>query len=462
MQNEVELKAASMRIAEEVKSTLADDKMSAAEKSARLDNIEVENDRIGTDLKNLARAKALMVGGGESIEPPVEAKAYVPFSLGDEVARSAEYKSAQDSALSRQRFSRSIEIGTKAQGAPNLMGEGVSGTTAAAAPNGQFLSGVGGVGILPNYLPGVVQQRFYPLTITDLFASGSTDSPIISYVKETAWTNNAAAVAEGATKPYSSTTIARLQEQVGKIANLHKITDEMVMDAPQFRSFLDMRLVMGVQRQEEVQVLAGNGYPGVNGILNRSSGFTQGMTATTGTNVVFPSAGTPGEGTSSATVASVSYGRQITGATGKAVDGAPIADTIFQALTDIRFNSFTEPDAVVMNPLDWQTVRLAKDGQGQYLGGSFFGGDYGQTQNAGHSLWGLKVVVTPAMPQGSVLVGAFADSGQVFRRQGITVEMSNSNGTDFEQNLITVRAESRLALAVYRPSAFELVQLIHG
>ena len=72
---------------------------------------------------------------------------------------------------------------------------------------------------------------------------------------------------------------------------------------------------------------------------------------------------------------------------------------------------------------------------------------------------GLTVDVTTAIAQGTVLVGGFQESAQIFRRQGVTVEMTNSNVDDFVNNLITVRAEERLALAVYRPAGFGKVTL---
>jgi hypothetical protein len=37
--------------------------------------------------------------------------------------------------------------------------------------------------------------------------------------------------------------------------------------------------------------------------------------------------------------------------------------------------------------------------------------------------------------------------------------MTNTNGTDFEQNLWTARAEERIGLMVERPEVFELVKL---
>ncbi len=460
MANEVELKAASRRLAEEVKKVIGDDSLSASEKGSKLDKMQEESERIGAELKNVDRAKLLM--GGAEAAPEEQHEAPQARSLGEAVVTHDAYKQAM--VAKGGRFSFMAEVGTKVQGATSLMGEGTSGTTTPAGLSGYFLSGTAGPAILPNFLPGIVEQRFFPLSIVDLFAGGTTDSPVISYLKENSWTNNAAATNEAATMPLSTDTIGRVQEQVGKVTNMHKLTDEMIADAAQYTSFLNNRLLLGVHRQEEVQVLAGGGYPGVNGLLARSSSFTNASPSASGgtdTSVAFPTAGTPGAGEQGATIASLAYGRSIKLATGTgAPDAGTIADGLFAAITDIRFNSFTEPDAFVVNPYDWQNIRLGKDKQGQYLGGSFFGADYGNPQNAGESLWGKKAVVTPAIPQGYILTGSFRENGQVFRRQGLTVEMSNSNGTDFEQGLISVRATSRLALAVYRPGAFQLAKLV--
>ena len=133
---------------------------------------------------------------------------------------------------------------------------------------------------------------------------------------------------------------------------------------------------------------------------------------------------------------------------------------IFNQITALRSSSFVEPDAVVIHPTDWQTIRLGKDTANQYYGGGPFTGAYGNSGPSNVSeLWGLKTVVTTAIAQGTALVGGFQECGQVFRRQGITLEMTNSNVDDFVNNLITLRAEERLALAVYRPAGFGKVTL---
>ncbi|MDF3280917.1 phage major capsid protein [Gordonia sp. N1V] len=384
--------------------------------------------------------------------------------------------------LPRGQFRAQFEIGRKgiedgeaialkdSTSAANLIGEGLNGTTGPTAlGQNVFLTGNAGPAIWPHQVPGLVDQRFYPLTIESLFTSSPTESPSITYLMEALFTNNAAETAEGGQYPYSSDQLARAFEQVGKITNAIKLTDETLQDADQFVSFVRGRLVLGVQRKKESALLAGSGYPGVNGLLNRSNGFTKvgGADAATGTNVVFPAAGTAGAGAAGNTIATLHYGRQIlgTGSAGTAAyaDSATTAEGIFQAMTDVMYSSFVVPDTIVINPVDWQTIRLGKDKNGQYYGGSFFGTNFGLAAGVQDTLWGKRVVVTPAIPRGTVLVGSFdADVANIFRRQGLSVEMTNSNGTDFEHGEVTVRAEERLALAVYRPAAFELIQLVNG
>ncbi len=70
------------------------------------------------------------------------------------------------------------------------------------------------------------------------------------------------------------------------------------------------------------------------------------------------------------------------------------------------------------------------------------------------SLWGKPVVISKSIPVGTALVGAFDAAAQLFRRQGLVIQMTNSDVDDFRRNLICIRAEERLALAVYQGAAF--------
>lgn len=434
--------------------------LTAAEFSTYMDNIEAKNAEIETAIKAYDQASRL--AGAADFAPQGEVE---PVDNRAKAALDA-YNRIKSAASGHSRDSVDFEIGFKAQGVASLMGEAASGTSNPSALSGYFLGGAAGPAIVPEFVPGIVELRFYPNQIAQLFPTLPVTSPVVTYVRESAWTNNAAGVKEGETKPTSTNSLTRYTEQVGKVAALARVTDELISDAPAFWSLVQQRLAQGVVRKEEVELLAGTGMPGVNGLLNRTTGFTKPQTISAVSNLVIPASATPGIGAGTSTVSSVTPGREVTGTSGAAPTGTQIAEGILAALTDIRVGTFFEPDAIVLNPSDWNTVRLAKATTGEYLGGSFFGYSSGQAVNEatsfldpGLTLWGKRVVSTPAIPAGYILVGSFSDGGMVLRREGLRVNVTNTNGTDFEQNLWTARAESRVGLMIERPEVFELIKL---
>ena len=116
---------------------------------------------------------------------------------------------------------------------------------------------------------------------------------------------------------------------------------------------------------------------------------------------------------------------------------------------DVQEASGFAADAIVMNPADWYLLRVAKDADNRYFGGGMFG-----AQNI-PNLWGIPVCVTTAVAAGTIVVGAFKTCGSVVQRGGVTVEATNTDQDDFVKNLMTIRAEERLALAVRRPAGFK-------
>lgn len=128
-----------------------------------------------------------------------------------------------------------------------------------------------------------------------------------------------------------------------------------------------------------------------------------------------------------------------------------LAERILQAITDVQEESGFTADAIVMHPSTWFKLRTAKDNNGQYYGGGYFG-----AQNV-PNLWGTPVCVTTAVTADQIVVGAFKTCGSVVSKGGIAVEMTNSDQDDFTKNLMTIRAEERLALAVRRPAGFKLL-----
>lgn len=254
--------------------------------------------------------------------------------------------------------------------------------------------------------PGMVLVGVQRLTVADLLAQGQTTMNTIRYVKEDTYTNAATTVAEGALKPEATFDTSEVDAPVRKIAVTAKVTDEMFADFPIIRDYIDNRLRFMVAEREEAQLLNGNGTaPNLRGILQTSGIQTQ----------------------------------------AKGADPTP--DAFYKALVKVRAVGFFEPDGIVAHPNDWTDVRLLRTADGLYIWGS-------PSEPGLERLWGLPVVVTTAITEGTGLVGAFKLGAQVFYREGIRVESTNSNEDDFKKNLIAIRAEQREALAVYRPMAF--------
>lgn len=118
-----------------------------------------------------------------------------------------------------------------------------------------------------------------------------------------------------------------------------------------------------------------------------------------------------------------------------------------------------------MHPANWLTARLLRDGSGGtigrfYGGGPFtaaYGGPQGPSNAFVDTLWGKRVVLSAVVGSGTALVGSFGQGAHIWRRGGVSVEASNSHSDYFQRNLTALRAESRLALGLYRPSSFTAV-----
>jgi HK97 family phage major capsid protein len=489
MPNEAQLKHQLRDLQNKLQETVGAEDLTAAQKKEALDLIEVDMKDASLQLSNCEQATNLQTKYGnfgdvkdetgdraEKWETPSpyskSAKAAIAKRFVNSINHEKVFSVNPNRDGFRSKFDEAAHIDVKdATEAHNIMGEGLYGATGPTAAGQQpFLPGAWGPGIQPDWRPGIVEQLFYQLTINDLFSSFSTTSPNLSYLTESVVNLTANEVAEGATYPFSSVEVARAYAQVGKIANAMSVSDEAIADAPTLFNFVQGRLLMSLQRQEEVQILAGGGYPGAAGLLSFASSFTAssaaslqgGATSSTGT-VAFPPAGTNGAGVVAQTIAGLPYGRLITGGSGVYPTPLAIALHLKDAFVDIELQVFQSPNAVIMHPRDWENLETAQDLNGQFMNGSYFGSNYGVKTTPVKSIWGVPVCTTPLVPKGTMLTGWFdPQTAQVARREGIRMQMVNTNGTDFVDGMVTLRAEERFGFLCYRPTAFQLIKLISG
>jgi hypothetical protein len=271
------------------------------------------------------------------------------------------------------------------------------------------------------------REPVYPLAqrnkvdFLNLIPVGTTDGNLVPYTQERPVTGSSFAreVAEGDIKPEGNLNdYIDADAPVRTIAAWMKTRKQALADVASLRSTIDSRLRYMVQLRLAEQVLNGNG-SGVN---------LQG-------NI-----GTDGVGT-------ISYSASV-----------PLAEQVLSGITAVYLNDGAA-DGTVMHPLDWFSVMTAKahnaaDNAGSY---SYYGGGpFGDTPM---SLWGVRVIPSQVLDQGTALTADFGLGAQVLIREGVNVLFSDSDQDDFLRNRVTILAEMRAALLVWRPSLFQIVEL---
>lgn len=244
------------------------------------------------------------------------------------------------------------------------------------------------------------------LVIRDLFGSETISGSTLQYLVEGAIQGAPAVTAEGVEKPQ-----VHFADPTPKTVTLKKIachikeSDEYIDDYPFLASAINGRLLYEL------------------GLVEQNT-------------LVADLLGTSGIQTGSITAAATYL---------------EVAEAILQAAMDVQEQSGFAADAIALNPTDWFLLRTLKMTNNEYFGGGPFG-----VQNV-PNLWGIPVCVTTAIAAKKFVVGAFKTCGSVVSKGGISVEATNTNEDDFVKNLMTIRAEERLALAVRRPAGFKVL-----
>lgn len=250
----------------------------------------------------------------------------------------------------------------------------------------------------------VVTGARTPLVIRDLFGAEQISGSTLVYLVEGAIQGAPAVTAEGNEKPQVHFADPEPKTvSLAKVACHIKESDEYINDYPFLASAINGRLLYQLGLVEQNKLVTD---------LLATSGIQTGTYAATGT-------------------------------------ATDIADAILQAAMDVQAQTGFAADSIVMNPADWYTLRVGKYNNGTYYGGGYFG------EQSIPNLWGIPVCVSSSITSGTVIVGAFKTCGSVVTNGGVSVEAVNTNEDDFVKNLMTIRAEERLALAVRRPAGFK-------
>ena len=262
-------------------------------------------------------------------------------------------------------------------------------------------------------VPGYKFDPTRPVHVRQLLATGSTQSDVVRYVKESGYSNGAAATAEGATLGQSDFDMTAADANVRKIGTYFRISEEMLADTPQLTSYLSARAPEKLLEVEDAQILSGDGTgANLSGIITDAADFDV----------------------------------SASGAFYQSVESANEFDVIVAALNQLALLNYNA-DCIMLNPTDFNKILLLKDSTNKYLKDQVYNG-------LQPSFSGVKVIQNTAIAAGTFLIGNFGVGTQLWVRQGVNVEFFREDGTNVRDGFVTVRVSERVALTNYLPNAF--------
>lgn len=263
-------------------------------------------------------------------------------------------------------------------------------------PQGQKALATGfGVFVDPEFTRTPIPIGRPATSLLDLIPVQRHGQPAYSYLRQSVRTNNAAVVAEGATKPTSTYSIIKVDGALSVIAHLSEpVPRYWFEDAAALRPFMSDELAYGLQLAVESKILAD---------INATSGMQLQAFATS-----------------------------------KLV-------TLRKALTKLDIFGYT-PSAIVVNPLDWEDIELA-------LASTTAVEHNGLPYDAAtRRLWGTPIVVANVQAQNTAHVLSAGAAAVDTDTAGVIIQWSEtSNATDFQENKVRARCEGRYGTSVYQP-----------
>ncbi|MET7431965.1 phage major capsid protein [Streptomyces flaveolus] len=297
----------------------------------------------------------------------------------------------------------------------------------------QAVAGAGGYkGILANGTvavsvpldPEPVRSDVPVLSLRQLMPNVQNSTGRFAYLRQTTRTNNAAVVAQGAKKPTSVYTLARVDDRVRTVAHLSEpIAKQDLDDVSMLRQFIDQEMRLGLDLALENEILNGDGTgEHMTGIGNVSGSQTQAFD----TNLLV---------------------------------------TTRKAVTKLERYGYLAGAAFVMKPEDWEAIELLADNEARF----YYGGPQNIVNQGARRLWGAPVVVSDAATLGTAYLADFRQMKLQVRQDGVLDWSENvydpnalgagSGASDFERNMLRFRFEGRFGLEILRPSAIVEIDL---
>lgn len=239
----------------------------------------------------------------------------------------------------------------------------------------------------------------------DTILQGTTTMTAIEYIRESAETDNTGMTAPGAEFNQNDFDLTAYTANVRKITAYIMLAEEMLEDVAGLTSYIMAKLPGKINSVEDDQIINGNGSgQNISGLVTNATAYVDNL----------------------------------------ADSKVQRIDILVDAIRQIGQKEY-KADFITLHQADFALLALTKDSNGQYLLPWIMG-----VPNP--NILGVPIVQTTAMTEGDFLIHA-RNAAQAFFKKELTIEFSNQNEDNFIKGMVTVRAQKRLALPIYKPSA---------
>lgn len=254
-------------------------------------------------------------------------------------------------------------------------------------------------------VPGLNIVASRQVKITDLFARGTANSNIISWVYQANKDGAAGGTAEGDSKNQIDFDLVVASQALVKRTAFIKVSTEMLEDIDFIESEIRNELMRELMKDLESTSYSGDGIaPNMNGVRTVATAFAAGASA-------------------------------------GAIDNANEVDVLGAAVTQILEANHPMPNAILMHPRDVYQMKSTKvtSTDRRYVERlAMVGGNL--------NMDGIPIIESTLVTAGQYLVGSF-DMATLYTKGAIRIEMG-LDGNDYTKNLRTILAEVRGALVV--------------
>lgn len=339
-------------------------------------------------LSSMNQASASPVGGG-SDNPDQTPQRREILSLGQRFIRSAEFKGRKGGLVAQASFD---DIDVR---------DWLSGVETRATMT------TGSDGYPPEVLrqPGVTFTAQRPVQIIDTIPMRPTSENAIKFMKETVFTNTAAAKTETGDAVEATLTYAESTLPIERVPVFIPVSEIQLQDEPGLQSIINERLVFMVRQVLDGYVYNGNGSPPIiTGMVNTANIQSQ----------------------------------------ARSTD--PLFDAVLKAMNLVETVGYANPNVLYLHSTDWTNLRLTRTSDGLYILAN-------PADPVQPRIWGLPVVSHQIGSAGTGLVADTLNYVTLVLRMGVDIAVSDSHASNFIAGILAIRATTRAGLEIRRGEA---------